>query len=171
MKPVFILPLFLLLSALASCTNNTDTLSFSSNAASPIASSRDTVIGSNSSSIWVQGGTQTSIATSTSSSQAPSPSDVSTQSTLNTQTKTLTYRVPHGSTSTKYTLATDSNGNILTATSSVISGDHESREWNDWFSEEFAHTVVGKKLSDLSSVDAIGGAPLTTEAFMEFIQS
>lgn len=89
--------------------------------------------------------------------------------TSSTVSKSLSYRTPsrEGSTTTKFTVTVD--GGIVTAASAqYISGDHEDQRYQSRFSNSIASAVVGKKLSDIS-LDVVGGASLTTEAFQEFI--
>jgi uncharacterized protein with FMN-binding domain len=60
---------------------------------------------------------------------------------------------------------------IITAISAeYVSGDHEDERYHRRFAANIANKVVGKKISEID-LDTVGGASLTTEAFMNFITS
>lgn len=86
-----------------------------------------------------------------------------------TYTDTITYDVPHGETTTEFTVTTSPDDIITEASAQMISGDHESRAYQERFNRNLTNKVVGKKISELN-LNVISGASLTTEAFEHFIQ-
>lgn len=93
------------------------------------------------------------------------------QNNAKTTTKTISYRTPSHQwpTSTSFSVTIE-DGRITDASAAFLSGDHEDRQYQSRFSNRIANAVVGKKASNLS-LDAVGGASLTTEAFTQFVRS
>ncbi len=93
------------------------------------------------------------------------------QNNAKTTTKTISYRTPSHQwpTSTAFSVTIE-DGIITDASATFLSGDHEDRQYQSRFSRQIASTVVGKKASNLS-LDTVGGASLTTEAFTQFVRS
>jgi hypothetical protein len=78
--------------------------------------------------------------------------------------------VPEGGTSTTEFSVTVSDGVIDSVSALRVSGDRESRQYQDAFARRVAGSVVGKKLADLN-LHALWGASLTTMAFEQFLSS
>ena len=49
--------------------------------------------------------------------------------------------------------------------------DQMSASFIENFSKEISTKVIGQKISDLQNVDAIGGASLTTKAFVNYVST
>lgn len=88
------------------------------------------------------------------------------QKTLST---TTSYQSPAGEEQVGFSLTVDQNGVITDAETEVLGKAPTSVMRQESFAEEFPSVLVGKKLSELESVDRIGGSSLTTEAFNEAI--
>lgn len=82
--------------------------------------------------------------------------------TVSTQTK---YMSPGGEEAVRFTLIVDENGVIEEATTDVLAKSPTSILRQTSFAEAFPTVLVGKKLSELTKVDRIGGSSLTTAAF------
>lgn len=98
-------------------------------------------------------------------------SSVSTGNTAAPQTitrdETLSYRSPDGIVPVEFAV-TVTDGIITTATATPKAEQATSKEKQTAFANALSQAVVGKKAKDLS-VDAIGGASLTTAAFETFV--
>lgn len=87
------------------------------------------------------------------------------------ETKTIrtvaTYTSPAGEDKIAFVLGLDASGTIV-STSIESMTDHEiSKKRQAAFGEGFSGAIVGKKLSELSNIDRVGGSSLTTKAFNE----
>lgn len=82
--------------------------------------------------------------------------------TVTTQT---TYMSPGGEEAVRFTLVVDEDGVIEEATTDVLAKSPTSILRQTSFAEAFPTVLVGKKLSELTNVDRIGGSSLTTAAF------
>ena len=116
--------------------------------------------------------TTTSSTSTSSTSTPPDTSSTPTQSSSSTTTSykdgtytaAVSYRVPHGSNSLSTTL-TLKNGTIATVKTSSDYTDHESAQYISGFTNRLTAQVAGKLLQDFAA-SRIGGASLTTEAFL-----
>lgn len=86
-----------------------------------------------------------------------------------TRKETVTYNTPEGMVPVEFDV-TVTDGTITSATSTTLATGDASKYNQDNFAKEVSAKVVGKKAADLS-VDAIGGASLTTGAFEQFVHS
>lgn len=86
-----------------------------------------------------------------------------------TRKETVTYNTPEGMVPVEFDV-TVTNGTITSATSNTLATGDASKYNQDNFAKDLSLKVVGKKATDLS-VDAIGGASLTTAAFEQFVHS
>ncbi len=88
---------------------------------------------------------------------------------LNSVVKTLrtvaTYTTPAGEDQVAFVLGVDAEGVIVDAKAEEMAEDMISEEKQKAFGMAFPDAVIGKKLSELSDIDDIGGSPLTTGAF------
>lgn len=86
-----------------------------------------------------------------------------------TRKQTVSYSTPEADASVEFDV-TITDG-IITAASSKTLATKDSTKYNqDRFTKALSSSVVGKKAKDLK-VDAIGGASLTTAAFLDFVHS
>lgn len=100
---------------------------------------------------------------------APATSPTPTTVSGTTKTKIVSYATPDGEATVTFTV-TLKDSIIASAASTATDLDRESREWQGKFARNVSK-VVGKKISEIDSLDAIGGASLTTEAFKKFVKS
>lgn len=78
---------------------------------------------------------------------------------------TTPYYTPGGQSQVGFTLGIDQNGIIATIITAILGRSNTEIAYQQRFAT-FAPTVLkGKKLSDLSAIDRVGGASLTTGAF------
>ena len=109
--------------------------------------------------------TGTTESTGTVSETTPTLSPVSAL----TRKETVTYNTPEGMVPVEFDV-TITDGMITSATSNTLATSDASKYNQDNFAKDLSAKVVGKKAADLS-VDAIGGASLTTTAFVQFVKS
>ncbi len=112
----------------------------------------------------------TTPATSTGMSSPTTPVSVtpSTPVVLNRK-QTVSYSTPEADASVEFDV-TITDGIITAASSKTLANEDKSKYNQDRFTKALPSTVVGKKAKDLK-VDAIGGASLTTAAFLDFVHS
>lgn len=75
------------------------------------------------------------------------------------------YGNPSGKDDVKFSLFVDSTGMIVDAKVGVLATNEISKKRQVAFAEGLPQAVKGKKLSELSSIDKVGGSSLTTKAF------
>lgn len=78
---------------------------------------------------------------------------------------TETYQNPAGSDQVGFTVIVDKNGVITGAETKVLAENRASIMYQQNFAQALPAAVTGKKLSELTKIDRIAGASLTTEAF------
>lgn len=101
--------------------------------------------------------------TGSTSTSVTTPSPVSTPSTMptpipsatttspsKTKKAQISYSVPEGGTSTTEFSVTVSDGVIDSVSALRVSGDRESKQYQDAFARKVAGSVVGRKLTDLN---------------------
>ncbi len=88
------------------------------------------------------------------------------QKNLSVQTH---YSNPGGGDDVAFMLMVDANGVITQATTEVLAHNDISKMRQAAFAAELPKVIVGKKLSDLSSIDRVGGSSLTTKAFNDVL--
>jgi predicted NUDIX family NTP pyrophosphohydrolase len=76
-----------------------------------------------------------------------------------------TYTDPSGEVKVGFTVVIDQNGTIVDATTEVLGTNDITKIRQNAFAEEFPTAVKGKKLSELTAIDRVGGSSLTTKAF------
>lgn len=109
---------------------------------------------------------------SSSDRQQAVTSTTSDASDLNIPTKdgqyssTISYSVPENGQNSISVKVTITSGKISDIEDSISYDSRESREYNDSFDSSIKGEVVGKKLDQIS-LSGVGGASLTTEAFMQ----
>lgn len=86
-----------------------------------------------------------------------------------TRKQTVSYGTPAADASVEFDV-TITDGIVTAATSRTLATEDASKYNQDLFAKELSSKVVGKKAKDLN-VDAIGGASLTTAAFLDFVHS
>ena len=75
------------------------------------------------------------------------------------------YKTPAGEDEVGFTLSVDASGVIVDAKADVLATHDISKKRQTAFAEELPAAVKGKKLSELASIDRVGGSSLTTKAF------
>jgi NifU-like protein involved in Fe-S cluster formation len=91
---------------------------------------------------------------------APAPSAVAKEVSV-----TTTYKSPAGEDRVGFTLTVDANG-VVTGAKTQVMTDHEiSKKRQQAFADGLPAAIKGKKLSELTSIDRVGGSSLTTGAF------
>lgn len=129
----------------------------------------------NNSSIMSNGAADTTTSlnnTNTSSSGAVISTDngsvsiTTAPSNVRSDSATVSFQVPENNTNTLTVNITQDNGVITDVSYSESTRDRESSEYYSSFVKSFkTSSVVGKKISDVS-LSRVGGASLTTAAFM-----
>jgi hypothetical protein len=100
---------------------------------------------------------------------APAPAPAQPIATAPATAKKLSvstsYGSPAGEEKVGFTLNVDANGIITGTETAVKATDDKSIKYQNAFKGGLSGAVVGKKLSDLTSIDKVGKASLTTNAF------
>ena len=84
--------------------------------------------------------------------------------------ETVTYATPAGNDAVEFSV-TITDGVITQASATPKANNDISKKMQTGFSADVSSKVVGKKVSDLDTMSAIGGASLTTGAFKRFVQA
>ena len=100
---------------------------------------------------------------------APAPSTTSVAGQTKQVTVTTSYGSPAGPEEVGFTLGVDTNGVIVSADTVVKAGDPASTNFQENFKANLPGAVVGKKLTDLTRIDKVGQASLTTGAFNQVL--
>ena len=87
---------------------------------------------------------------------------------LTTYTKELQFQVPRRNTNTLILNINIQDNKITNLVADIITADEKSLEYKQTFLNEINKEVTGKKIQDLD-LSSVGGASLTTEAFMKII--
>lgn len=87
-----------------------------------------------------------------------------------TITEKETYQSPAGPEEVGFTLVVDTDGVITEAKTEELAKAPISKVRQAEFAKALSGAVVGKKLSELTTVDRIGGSSLTTGAFNAFLK-
>lgn len=106
---------------------------------------------------------------STTLANSPSTTSLSTSVISSTKSKNITYVTPEWSATAAFSLSVE-DGTITAVSASIVSWDRESRQYITRFASGISRAVVGKKVAEVS-LDTLGGASLTTEAFTRFLAS
>ncbi len=77
----------------------------------------------------------------------------------------ISYKNPSGEDEVGFTLVVDSLGVITDAKTDVLATNEISKKRQAAFADGLPAAVQGKKLSELASIDKVGGSSLTTKAF------
>ncbi|MFZ1627112.1 MAG: hypothetical protein WAT81_04905 [Candidatus Moraniibacteriota bacterium] len=80
-------------------------------------------------------------------------------------TTKVSYMNPAGEDEVSFTLYVDSTSMIVDAKADTLATHDISKKRQAAFAEGFPTAVKGKKLSELTSIDKVGGSSLTTKAF------
>jgi hypothetical protein len=81
---------------------------------------------------------------------------------VNTQ---VSYKNPAGEDEVSFLLTVNAEGMIVGAAAGVLATHDISKKRQEAFAAEFSAALQGKKLSELDSIDRVGGSSLTTAAF------
>lgn len=77
----------------------------------------------------------------------------------------ISYQNPSGADEVGFTLSVDTMGMITDVKTDILATNEISKKRQAAFAEGLPSAVKGKKLSDLASIDKVGGSSLTTKAF------
>ncbi len=117
--------------------------------------------------------TPSSPASETSQTQPSEPTTAPTTENTGEMTKgkqvsvDAPYESPAGEESIGITLSVDENGVITDAKAEVKATEEKSIVRQQAFADGLPTAVKGKKLSELTKIDKVGGSSLTTQAFNE----
>jgi uncharacterized protein with FMN-binding domain len=81
----------------------------------------------------------------------------------------LSYRVPEGNTEKITTLVTLSKDTVTAIKNTNTATNRTSKEYQNNFESKIQAAAIGKKIDSLN-LDAVGGASLTTDAFMKAVR-
>lgn len=103
----------------------------------------------------------------------PSNSPVQTSAPLNEEgspsvkksSVRTSYKNPGGTDEVAFSLVVDETGTIITASTEVLAKNPTSIQRQEAFAEGLPQAIQGKKISDLTAIDKVGGSSLTTAAF------
>lgn len=77
------------------------------------------------------------------------------------------YKTPSGSDNVGFSAVIDAEGVIVDTSVRVLANNEISKKRQAAFAEALPLAIKGKKLSELSAIDTVGGSSLTTRAFNE----
>lgn len=96
----------------------------------------------------------------------PAPADGSAGVvSAKTVTTIATYHVPSGDEKVGFTLTLDQSGVVTDATTEILGVAPITKSRQEAFAKALPETIKGKKLSELTHIDRVGGSSLTTAAF------
>lgn len=95
---------------------------------------------------------------------SPASSDAAPTTVKQSSVRT-SYKTPGGEDEVGFRLTVDSEGTILTALTEVLAKNPTSIKRQEAFAEAFPQALQGKKISELTAIDKVGGSSLTTAAF------
>jgi hypothetical protein len=75
------------------------------------------------------------------------------------------YNNPGGGDEVGFSLVVDDSGTIVTASTEILAKNPTSKKRQETFAEGLPQAIQGKKISDLTAIDKIGGSSLTTASF------
>lgn len=104
--------------------------------------------------------------TTTPNNTTPTSPETGSVDTKSTAVKT-SYKNPGGSDEVGFELIVDNEGTITEANVDVLAKNPISIKRQEAFAAALPGAVVGKKLSELSNIDRVGGSSLTTASFNE----
>lgn len=90
--------------------------------------------------------------------------DVATTETV-TQSVKVIYATPAGQDPVGFNITTDKEGVIIDAKVEVLAKNSTSQNRQRAFAADLPQVLIGKKLSELTAIDRVGGSSLTTKAF------
>lgn len=90
--------------------------------------------------------------------------------TDNTLTTQLSYESPAGAETNTVTMTVDENDVVTAFEISIDTKNETSVRYQSNFVAQIETEIVGKKISELSNLDAVGGASTTTNAFTQAIK-
>ena len=140
--------------------NNSSTMS---NGSTDATTSLNSNSGTNNSS---PNNTNTSLGNTSASTDNGSVAITTAPSNARSDSATVSFQVPDNNTNTLTVNVTQDNGVITDISYSAATRDRESSQYYSSFVKSFkTSSVIGKKISDVS-LSRVGGASLTTAAFM-----
>lgn len=113
--------------------------------------------------------TGTEVTTPIETMETTTTNDSSSETTI--ENKELTYKRPGGETSVVVNAKIQNETIEDLSVVPAVGTDNVSENFIKKFEGAIASELIGKKISDLQNIDAVGGASLTTKAFKEFIET
>lgn len=108
---------------------------------------------------------ETTPAESATPAPVTAPTAAPAQATAKKLSLNTSYGSPAGPEEVGFVVTVDANGVIASAETIVKAADDKSINYQKSFQAGLPGAVVGKKLSDLTSIDKVGKASLTTNSF------
>lgn len=93
------------------------------------------------------------------------PEADTTASTVKESSVRTSYKNPGGEDEVGFSISVDESGVITNATVEVLAKNPTSKTRQNAFAAGLPKALQGKKLSDLTAIDKVGGSSLTTNAF------
>lgn len=155
------------LAFLASCTSN-----------NPTTTTTETLSATTTTTTETPTETTTTVETATTSETVVTPTNEDSTTTVTTNevssdelsyNQVMDYTSPGGEDSVRFAMTTDKDGTITSLETTLMEGNQNSEMSTKNFADASKTEIVGKKISELSDITAVGGASLTTAAFKEFI--
>lgn len=97
--------------------------------------------------------------------EKPAETMAETPKGVKSVTTKAVYKNPAGEDEVGFTLSVDAMGVIVDAKTDILAVHDISKKRQTAFAEGLPAAVKGKKLSELSSIDKVGGSSLTTKSF------
>lgn len=104
----------------------------------------------------------TSVETPTSETSVPKTEVVGETKTASVQTS---YKNPGGEDKVGFSVSVDESGTITKASVDVLATNPTSKMRQQAFAAGLPKAIEGKKISDLTAIDKVGGSSLTTNSF------
>jgi len=109
---------------------------------------------------------------SNSGSTTESTTSMSTDTTISDdETRSIKYEAPSGPVFMDVSAKVEDGVVKSVSVKAAENTDQMSANFIENFSKEISTKVIGQKISDLQNVDAIGGASLTTKAFVNYVST
>ena len=102
------------------------------------------------------------VTTGASASAAPSPAVATAPNTRSVKT---VYGNPAGEDPVGFNIRVDDNGIITEVKVDILAENSTSKNRQESFATGLPQVIIGKKLSELTAIDKVGGSSLTTNAF------
>lgn len=108
--------------------------------------------------------------TTTKTTQNPEITAETMQKSGVSYNEVVDYVSPGGNDAVRFEMTTDGAGTITAIKATIEEGNDMSKNFTKEFNQD-SLKIIGKKLSEISDISAVGGASLTTAAFVKFASS